>query len=335
VTNLASCPSGVGFYSDQNNQPTCYSGTISCSNTAPIPVTWSVTNPGATQGTIVFFTGGGGEDAASFPGEEQIYVPLYTAAKYQVVQVVFPSDWELVNNATTNYTPSIVNAACRPASLLHYIYAHFYGSGGMCAQGASAGSGAVGYALAWYGAGSYLDKAVFESGPVFSDIEQGCEVPNNTGVGMCSSSTQFGCNGWTSNTLPTETAEYTDHATKVEEWTGGTQYTGAATCGNTNSQTTTYNSQWLDQSIVYFPAAGQQPSFDYQHTAMTAWLCEGNDLEGGHNNSGAQGQIYFQQFTSSSQIWLEVDGVMAAWTLRAFPTVLHRRAGSRCSRATG
>src|SRR5208282_4513681 len=46
-----------------------------------------------------------------------------------------------------------------------------------CAQGFSAGSSAVAYALAWYGAGSYLDNAELLSGPVFSDIQQGCEYP--------------------------------------------------------------------------------------------------------------------------------------------------------------
>ena len=51
----------------------------------------------------------------------------------------------------------------------------------MCAQGFSAGSGALGYALAWYGAATsaeyHLDKVALLSGPVFSDIEQGCEDP--------------------------------------------------------------------------------------------------------------------------------------------------------------
>jgi hypothetical protein len=312
VTTLSSCPSNLGFYSDPNNHPTCFNGTISCSNTAPITPTWSVTNPGAANGTIVFFTGGGGESAASFPGEEQLYVPLYTSANYQVVQVSWPSDWELVNNGTTSYTPNILNAACRPASLLAYIYQNVYGAGGMCAQGASAGGGGLAYALAWYGAFSYLDKAVFTSGPVFSDIEQGCEVPNSTSVSMCPS-TQLGCNGWTSNPLPTESAEFTDHAIAAETWTGGTTYTNpGGTCGNSGLpiEATTYNSQWLAQSIVNFPSAGQQPKFSYQKTAMTAWLCEGLDQEGGLNNSASEGEIFFQQFTSTTQYnWLKVDGV--------------------------
>ncbi len=313
VTTLSACPANVGFYSDQNNHPTCYTGTLGCPNTAPITPTWSITNPGGTLGTIVFFGGGGGEDAASFPGEEQIFVPLYTAAGYQVVQVIWPSDWELVNTPNTSYTPNILNAACRISSVLQYVYNNNYTTGGMCAQGASAGGGGLAYALAWYGAWKYLDKAVFASSPVFSDIEQGCEVPNSTSVSMCSSGSQLGCNGWTSNPLPYETAEFTDHAVKVEEWTGGTNWTGPATCANNTPplQTTTYNTQWYNQSIVNFPPAGQQqPQFTYKNTAMTAWLCEGDDQEGGFNNSGSQGMLYFQQFTNTNEYnWLEVDGV--------------------------
>ncbi len=131
---------------------------------------------------------------------------------------------------------------------------------------------------------------------------------------MCASGTQLGCNGWTSGPLSNETAEYTDHATKVEEWTGGTSYTNpGGTCANSGLpiEATTYNTQWYNQSIVNFPAAGQpQPKFTYKNTAMTAWLCEGDDQEGGFNNSGSQGMIYFQQFTNANQYnWLEVDGV--------------------------
>lgn len=87
VTTLQSCPSGVGFYTSDPYHPTaCFSATVTCPNTAAINITWSVTNPGATQGTIVFFSGGGGEAAATFPGEEQAFIPGYVSANYQVVQ---------------------------------------------------------------------------------------------------------------------------------------------------------------------------------------------------------------------------------------------------------
>jgi len=72
---------------------------------------------------------------------------------------------------------NIRTAACRPATFLHWVKGTpgnpgLWTQGGMCAQGASAGSGGLAYALAWYGEGSDLDKAVFLSGPVFSDIRK-------------------------------------------------------------------------------------------------------------------------------------------------------------------
>src|SRR5262249_13398005 len=99
------------------------------------------------------------------------------------------TDW---GQATTQTGPTynVKLAACRPATLLNHIYNRFFTavkaitpSAGMCAQGFSAGSAAIAYSLAWYGGGDdlnrvYLDKVELLSGPVLSDIKQGCDVPS-------------------------------------------------------------------------------------------------------------------------------------------------------------
>jgi hypothetical protein len=122
VTTLQSCPSGHGFYTaDPNHPTTCSTATVSCANTAPIQITWSVTNAGGTQGTIVFFSGAGGTNGAAFPGEEQAFVPAFVSAGYQTVQTAWATDWEVTNSASTNYPFNIRNAACRPASFLQYV----------------------------------------------------------------------------------------------------------------------------------------------------------------------------------------------------------------------
>ncbi len=118
-----------------------------------------------------------------------------------------------MRNGTGLYGDNIRYAACRPASFLKYIYNNVFSQNGvgagMCAQGASAGSAAIVYALSWYGAdapppnGYPLDKVTLSSGPVYSDIEQGCEVVANTPaptINICTSSTQLGCTGWTATT---------------------------------------------------------------------------------------------------------------------------------------
>jgi len=61
-----------------------------------------------------------------------------------------------------------------------------------------------------------------------------------------------------------------------------------------------YNAQWLAMSIVDF-SSPQQPSFNYPHTSMTAWLCQ-SDQNGTFNNSAPQGEIFYQQFQTASQL---------------------------------
>ena len=64
-------------------------------------------------------------------------------------------DWQLTNIDTPAFPYNVRTAACRPATLLHWIWrdSGYYTVGGMCAHGFSAGAGEVAYALAWYGAG--------------------------------------------------------------------------------------------------------------------------------------------------------------------------------------
>ncbi len=94
--------------------------------------------------------------------------------------MAWQTDWEKVG---TGYTPNILTAACRPAGFLKYTHASLLNSGTpICAQAASAGSGALAYSLVWYGNGnggylnSYITNVELNSGPVFGDIELGCEV---------------------------------------------------------------------------------------------------------------------------------------------------------------
>ncbi len=54
-------------------------------------------------------------------------------------------------------------------------------------------------------------------------------------------------------------------------------------------------------SIVNFPTTGQQPIFNYPRTAISAWLCESTAAGVPSSNSAAQGQIFYQQFTSQVQ----------------------------------
>ena len=138
----------------------------------------------------------------------------------------------------------------------------------MCVQASSAGSGAVGYALAWYGAGAsaaaggYLDKVLLKSGPVFADINRGCEINSsgqNAQYALICQGGQFGCAGWLHEDPPGYSLEYISHyKAAVNSWSGNT----GPSCAN-NVTPTDYSTQWTGMSIVQPVSGNGLPSFNY------------------------------------------------------------------------
>jgi len=172
---------------------------------------------------------------------------------------------------------------------LNYVYENIHGGatgqGAMCAQGHSGGSAALAYAITWYGAADYLDKVILTSGPVFGNIEAGCEVPNVAPVTVCPAG-QFGCVGdpWT------DAPQYTQGPdTSLQTWTGD------STCNNTpgGSTSAASNAAWLAQSIS---DGTKSAVYSYPKTALSGWLCSNAE-----NPSAGQGQYYWANFTSASQ----------------------------------
>ena len=275
VTQLRSCP--AGYYSGM----TCFQGTVTaCPNAVDLGFTYGYENPSRRiAGTIVFMEGGGGTSAYSDPS----YAQKYLANGYQVVYMAWDSDWEFSSNNTGS---SIKDAACRPATFLNYIYQNLYSRGGMCAQGDSAGSGAVGYSLAWYGSSGYLDNVELVSGPVFGDIEQGCVVPNASTVNVCTNN-QYGCDG---KQWPDSPSYVDGDELKVGSWSGQNS------CNAGRTTTAVDNSNWKTMSIV---DGTTNPSFSYPQTSLAGWLCSNVDTI--QNNSAAEGEFFYQQFTSGRQ----------------------------------
>jgi hypothetical protein len=276
VVSLPACPSG--YFQGMR----CFQATVSCPGTVDLPVTFGYENPNGTPlGTIFTHSGGGG----TLPyngglGTTTDYMDSYLNAGYQVVQMAWLSPWEDVG---AGFAASIATAACRPATLMQYIYQNVRTSGAMCAQGASGGSAAIAYALAWYNASSYLDKAELISGPVFGNIEEGCVVPKSLPVTVCPSG-QFGCVGASWQDAP----QYVQGAIGlVRTWTGNNS------CQGSRRTSRSSNDNWLAMSVV---SGSPDVSFFYPKTAMAGWLCSN-----GQNNSAAEGQYYYTNFTDSSQ----------------------------------
>jgi hypothetical protein len=297
------------FFSDSTIPAVCHSATVTnCPNVSDLSLTYSYDTPASPKGTIVFLSGAGGTDDTG----DADPAGFYFANGYEVIQIEWADEWEYTGGNDTNTSPANVRlAACRGATLLNFIFntnnSTLYSGGGRCAEGSSAGSGAIAYALTFYGAGSYLDAVEMKSGPPLADFKQGCEEPPPPDPVTICPVGQFGCQlGGTQPWMLSPT--YTGAASGVRNWTGD------STCAVPGTMTSAASeAAWLQESIVNDGTGS--PTYSYPKTAMTAWLCqnlsEGNMCVGGQggtpqnycpNNSTSQGQIYYAKMTSGGNL---------------------------------
>ena len=288
--NSVTCPNGF------DAGTSCYAGTVSCPDTDDIDFTYGIVNPGGKDGTIVFFSSSDGT-TVGFSQFVQAYTP--PAHNYQTVQVIWETPWEDTGNGTGS---SVKAAACRPATLMNWLLneKNVYSGGGMCAQGASAGSSAIAYSLAEYGADQYLNHVVLESGPVLSDLSVGCN-PGSKTITVCPGNECLtgGEGSWPDSPI------YVDgNQNSVSTWTGA-QGQNACAAGNRISQS--QYSAWKTMSIVDGISGRQADStFAYTNTSVSGWLCSkpsGCNSSWCQNNSAAQGQLFYQNVTTKKNVY--------------------------------
>jgi hypothetical protein len=246
-------------------------------------------------------TGSGGTVPATEPTELQ-FIQNYYAAGYEVVQLAWRDEWE--NSSDPPYPPgsygNVQYAGCRPATFLRYVYDHYFtpsGTAGMCAQGSSAGSAAIAYALAWYGAGDptvqnggYLDNVELLAGPPLSDIYEGCEYPRDGPVTVCGTGGIAACTGWPSGGLSNPPSYLDPARTGVREWTNIPQCAGTTV-------STTWDPIWKAESIVSASVTTQQ--LTYPKTSVGAWLCDTSTTT--MNNTSAQGYLFYKRVSTGLQ----------------------------------
>lgn len=323
---LTSCPGhNWFFYTSGSNtyNMNCVSASLnSCPGAQNMAFTYGYLSPSVINvplnGVIVYIDGGGGTlPAGESVGATSAFSQLtyYFRQGYEIVQLAWSSDWEAVDLPWPYSTQPLGNiqaAACRPATFLNFVYSTIFDSisqanpkAGMCAQGLSAGSAQVAYSMAYYGAASWLDNVELISGPVFSDVKQGCLVPNATPVTVCPSG-QYGCQ------LGTDTPWTLPPTYDVPQNGSVGAWTDDPTCAGSGTTSSSSNAAWLAQSIVD-QGTGATPTFSYPSTAMTAWLCR--TLANQHtvsqcaadyterycpNNSSPQGEIFYSQITGAN-----------------------------------
>jgi hypothetical protein len=258
------------------NNMTCQDITVSCPNISSLHAIYGYYMPSSPNGTIVLFSGGDGTMPVGNAGEELSYANDYEAAGYAVVQIEWASAWQDPTNGSGG---NILQAACRPATFLNWISGtsttHPQGKP-MCAQGASAGSAAIAYSLAWNGGSTWsgtgssplspLKNVELLSGPVLSEIDQGCTSPSALNMTICQSG-QYGCtpntNTWMNNVI------YVDgYANAVSNWSG------LAGCALASGQTQSNLTAWKNMSLVDGSINGVTATFSYPNTSMHGWVCQ-------------------------------------------------------------
>jgi hypothetical protein len=248
VQSVSSCLTGFA------SGASCWTATVSCPPLPDIVVTFGIKGT-ATKGTVIFVNGDGGTLPYGQP-----YVAPYGNAGLSSVQLAFATSWELGGAS------NLMQAACRPATMMNY----FYQPGVPYAvQSTSAGSGAVGYAFAWYGLAFEFKNWEAVVGPVFSDIVQGCEEP---AAGVIT-------------VIPTNGLLFDDTPQYVKESGFMTQTTGYKCLQKSGFSSQAALASWAAQEIL---APGATLSFP--GTAISSWVCNN-----GLNPSAAQAYLFFSQ----------------------------------------
>ena len=298
------CPTVLGgdaadWVTETNNgtdiQTVCYHASISCPNTADLGVTYGVATPAtASNGTMVFVPAKFGINTlpGNFVGE--IPFDLYHAS-YQTIQFAFDSQWQLTGTSTA----SLKVAACRVATFVNFLYTTFYltntnnsPTAGMCAHSQSGGAGGLGFALTYYGAGSYLDKAGFVSGPEYGNLISGCTTPIHPEQNICPNTNgvyAMGCN--------TLAGTWTDRPNYQSGSAANltTELDSDPPCYDKSYTYTTANRHTLAATSVVDDL--DDASYNYPQTALSAYLCDDDSIW--KNPSEAQGWYYYSQFTST------------------------------------
>jgi hypothetical protein len=282
-------------------------------------------------GTIVLLDGDGGTSFFNSGDGTNQYVADYYNHGFTTVQFAWADAWN--DNSAEPDVKSVKDEACRPATLLKFIYDTYANdSGAMCAQGHSGGASALGYAMEFYGAdraastingSGYLDTVVMTSGPTLADIYNGCHYAGSGSQAAASNVCHGGvCVGaaaqWPSclehpmggqadcfgdnKTYPT--GGLYDTARGVTMHTIGNFQQPQANCNNWKgtgvSTSGAIDDAWKDMSLV--PA----PYHQYPQTFVYGFLCSGRDTDPNDpnvdisNSSAAQGWSYLSTLSVSS-----------------------------------
>jgi len=279
-------------------QTICYHATVSCPQLPDLGVTYGIATPTTpSNGTVVFIRGAGG--TITLPGNLHKEIPfdLYHDS-YQTIQAAW-DDWWQVTGWTASGSFKV--AACREATFLNFMYTNYYqtdtnntATAGMCVHAQSASAGALALSMTFYGVGDFIDKAVFVSGPEYSDLVQGC-VPNSPSSSIC-----VGSNGKTANGCNTYAGSWSESPNYHNGSASniGNELGNNPPCDDPNH---TYTSSDITTLTDTSSLDGlSDASYTYPQTAVTAYECDDDVYFS--NPTSLQGWFWLSQMSSTTQV---------------------------------
>src|SRR5437870_2956385 len=153
------CPAGTGPVANSS----CTTLTVTCPSIGAATATLRITRPssaGSTRGTVLLTTGGAGTNFQD-SSLTQAMIDTFFSDNLAVVQLRWdpPGIWGGPRSRTL---------ACRYATAARWVYDNVHLGGRsrlFAAQGTSGGAAQIAFALAFYGAGDFIDLANLGGGP--------------------------------------------------------------------------------------------------------------------------------------------------------------------------
>jgi hypothetical protein len=252
-------------------------------------------------------------DPIGVPDGDYGFVNYYFKNGYAVAQLAWDSPWQTLWNPWPISTFPLGNiqvASCRPATALNWIFRNIYlpiqgvkPNAGFYAQGSSAGAAAIAYSMTYYkpksGTQWWMDNLELLSGPVLSDIKQGCKVPNVANIDVCGNGESW-CHYSSPLNWNRSLTYDPPYVYGVQAWTDDTS------CNNGSTTSSSSNNQWLHESLV--DDGTNSPVYSYPHTMVSAWLCRGLS-SGLPNNSSSQGYLWYKQVGGAQPLQTNVWAV--------------------------
>lgn len=216
VSNAVGLSSCMGAPAGSSCMQVTVSGCPEIENASINVIIAILPSTGLSQGTIVHFSGGDGTTFNPLGATE------YQTAHFTQVFARWTTPWEI--------TPAqgIKAAACRPATLLKWIFDEPMLQAGsrakaFCAEGHSGGTAQIGYSLAQYGLSDYLDYANEISGPPFARIDLGCDGNAPKTAEICGVSVKTNLPGpeldsWENNQAPSTCGSTNVTAAELARW---------------------------------------------------------------------------------------------------------------------